>query len=145
MSNARCLAEGVDVPSVNGVLFLNPTKSIIDIIQLIGCAIRKISNKEKGYILIPIILPSVCSEQKTFKNSDYKPILDILLALRAYNDEEDLRELLQNKVHFESIASSQTQENTEQTQIFFDFEQQIKSKVVHLESYVRGAYLTSWC
>ena len=30
LSNVRCLSEGVDVPALDAVLFLNPRKSIID-------------------------------------------------------------------------------------------------------------------
>ena len=34
LSNARCLSEGVDVPALDVVLFLNPRKSVVDVVQI---------------------------------------------------------------------------------------------------------------
>src|SRR5262245_53353938 len=39
-SNVRCLSEGVDVPSIDGVGFVDPRRSTIDIVQALGRAIR---------------------------------------------------------------------------------------------------------
>ena len=36
LSNARCLGEGVDVPTLDGVAFIDPRRSTIDIIQALG-------------------------------------------------------------------------------------------------------------
>ena len=36
LSNARCLAEGIDVPALDAILFLNPKKSKVDIVQCVG-------------------------------------------------------------------------------------------------------------
>lgn len=48
MSNARCLNEGVDVPLVDSIAFIDPKKSIIDIVQATGRAMGKeIAMKEK--------------------------------------------------------------------------------------------------
>ena len=33
LSNVRCLSEGVDVPSLDAVLFLTPKNSQIDVVQ----------------------------------------------------------------------------------------------------------------
>ena len=35
LSNARCLGEGVDVPNMDGIAFINPKSSEIDIVQSI--------------------------------------------------------------------------------------------------------------
>ena len=145
LSNARCLSEGVDVPSVNGIIFLNPKGSMIDIIQSIGRAIRKSRGKEKGYILIPIILPEAFNEKQALGRSDYKAVLDVLLALRAYDDEQDLRELLKHKVRFERLSEEPSEQHKEKPeQLYFRFEELLKDKVVELESFVRKTYLTAW-
>ena len=145
LSNARCLSEGVDVPSVNGIIFLNPKGSMIDIIQSIGRAIRKSRGKEKGYILIPIILPEAFNEKQALGKSDYKAVLDVLLALRAYDDEQDLRELLKHKVRFERLSEEPSEQHKEKPeQLYFRFEELLKDKVVELESFVRKTYLTAW-
>jgi len=46
LSNARCLGEGVDVPSIDGVAFIDPRRSTIDIVQALGRAIRKAPDKK---------------------------------------------------------------------------------------------------
>ena len=40
LANARCLAEGVDVPTLDGVAFIDPRRSEVDIVQAVGRAIR---------------------------------------------------------------------------------------------------------
>ena len=54
LSNARCLAEGVDVPSLDGIAFIDPRSSQVDIVQAVGRAIRLAPDKESGKILIPV-------------------------------------------------------------------------------------------
>ena len=36
LSNARCLSEGIDVPALDAVLFMNPRNSQVDIVQAVG-------------------------------------------------------------------------------------------------------------
>ena len=45
ISNAKCLSEGVDVPTLDGVAFVEPKGSQIDIIQSVGRALRKSDEK----------------------------------------------------------------------------------------------------
>lgn len=40
ITNARCLTERVDVPSVDMVAFMNPRRSRVDIVQAVGRAMR---------------------------------------------------------------------------------------------------------
>jgi 2-oxoglutarate dehydrogenase complex dehydrogenase (E1) component-like enzyme len=63
ITNARCLTEGVDVPAVDMVAFVDPRKSKIDIAQAAGRAMRqsKATNKRLGYIVVPLFV-----EQQTF-------------------------------------------------------------------------------
>ena len=55
MTNARCLTEGVDVPSIDCVTFIDSKRSKIDIVQAAGRAMRISKGKKYGYILVPII------------------------------------------------------------------------------------------
>ncbi|UII29057.1 DEAD/DEAH box helicase family protein [Fulvivirga maritima] len=41
VSNARCLTEGVDVPTIDLVYFCDPKNSKVDIVQAVGRALRK--------------------------------------------------------------------------------------------------------
>lgn len=54
VTNARCLTEGVDVPSVDMVAFLDRKDSIIDVVQACGRAMRIAEGKESGHILLPL-------------------------------------------------------------------------------------------
>ena len=41
VTNARCLSEGVDVPTLDAALFMSPKHSAIDIVQQVGRVMRK--------------------------------------------------------------------------------------------------------
>ena len=56
LANARCLAEGVDVPALDGVAFIDPRRSPIDIAQAVGRAIRKSEDKTVGTIVLPVFI-----------------------------------------------------------------------------------------
>src|SRR6056300_525495 len=57
MTNARCLTEGVDLPAIDCVVFSDPKRSKVDIVQAAGRALRLSKGKKFGYILIPIFIP----------------------------------------------------------------------------------------
>ena len=57
ISNARCLSEGVDVPSLDGIVVSDPKHSKLDIVQMVGRALRKKEGEKKtARILIPFIV-----------------------------------------------------------------------------------------
>ncbi len=56
ISNARCLGEGVNVPVVDGIFFADPRKSIIDIVQATGRALRHAPGKKNAAIIIPVLV-----------------------------------------------------------------------------------------
>ena len=55
ITNARCLTEGVDVPNIDCIVFADPRKSKVDIVQSIGRALRKKEGKDWGYVILPVI------------------------------------------------------------------------------------------
>ena len=73
LTNVRCLSEGVDVPSLDAVLFLSSRKSKVEIVQAVGRVMRKASDKKYGYIIIPVVIPSEASLEEIFSESaDFK-------------------------------------------------------------------------
>jgi superfamily II DNA or RNA helicase len=56
LSNARCLTEGVDVPSVDMICFAFRKQSQFEIVQAVGRALRVYPGKKKGYILLPVFI-----------------------------------------------------------------------------------------
>ncbi len=87
LSNARCLSEGVDVPALDAVLFLNPRKSIIDVVQSVGRVMRRAEGKKYGYIILPVGIPADVPPEEALKdNEKYKVVWQVLQALRAHDD-----------------------------------------------------------
>lgn len=87
LTNARCLSEGVDVPSLDAVLFLNPRDSVVDVVQSVGRVMRKSEGKKYGYIILPIGVPADLTPEEALKdNKRYKVVWQVLQALRAHDD-----------------------------------------------------------
>ena len=85
LSNARVLTEGVDVPSLDAVIFLNSRSSTVDITQAVGRAMRKAPCKQKGYIVIPVVVPDDASPQEMLGASDFKTVWEVVRALRSHD------------------------------------------------------------
>ncbi|WP_327785608.1 type ISP restriction/modification enzyme [Arthrobacter sp. 18067] len=106
LTNARCLTEGVDVPSLDAVLFLNPRNSMVDVIQAVGRVMRIAKGKQFGYIILPIAIPSGMSTSEALKdNARYKVVWQVLQALRAHDERMDaaINQIELNKNAPESI------------------------------------------
>ncbi|KQV08491.1 hypothetical protein ASC63_10170 [Leifsonia sp. Root112D2] len=87
LTNARCLSEGVDVPALDAVIFLNSRDSQVDVVQSVGRVMRKAEGKDYGYIILPIAVPAGESpEQALNDNAKYKVVWDVLRALRAHDE-----------------------------------------------------------
>ena len=86
LSNARCLTEGVDVPALDGVLFLSPRRSVVDVVQAVGRAMRKADGKQFGYIVIPIAVAPDGDYRKAILDSAYNPTWQVLQALKAHDE-----------------------------------------------------------
>ena len=90
LSNARCLSEGVDVPSLDAIMFMHPRKSQIDVVQSVGRVMRKAPGKKMGYVILPVVIPaSVAPEKALDDNERYRVVWQILNALRAHDDRFD--------------------------------------------------------
>jgi Helicase associated domain/Helicase conserved C-terminal domain len=87
LANARCLAEGVDVPTLDGVAFIDPRRSEVDIVQAVGRAIRKAPDKKIGTIVLPVFIDAEGDADQVLDQSAFKPVWDVLKALRSHDDE----------------------------------------------------------
>ncbi|MCT9009363.1 DEAD/DEAH box helicase [Streptomyces rhizosphaerihabitans] len=87
LSNARCLSEGVDVPSLDAVLFLHPRNSVVDVVQSVGRVMRLAPGKNYGYIILPVAVPAGTPPEKALAdNQRFKTVWQVLQALRAHDD-----------------------------------------------------------
>ncbi len=88
LSNARCLTEGVDVPAVDMVAFLSPRRSLVDIVQATGRAMRLSPGKEFGYVLVPLYVEKARGESITeaVRRSDFDEVWNVLRKLQEHDD-----------------------------------------------------------
>lgn len=115
ITNARCLTEGVDVPNIDCIVFADPRKSKVDIVQALGRALRKKEGKEWGYVILPVIYDDITQE---IDNENFNEILAIVRGL-ASNDDRIIEYFKDKK----EVDSSNKKENTDQFQfeVFSDY------------------------
>ena len=90
LSNVRCLSEGVDVPALDAVLFLTPRNSQVDVVQSVGRVMRKSPGKKRGYIILPVVIPSDVEPAKVLNDDKvYRVVWQVLQALRSHDDKFD--------------------------------------------------------
>jgi superfamily II DNA or RNA helicase len=103
ITNARCLTEGIDVPAVDMVAFIDPRHSKVDIAQATGRAMRKPSglNKEVGYVVIPLFLDRRSGEtlDEALRRSEFDDVADVLNAMQEQDEDlvQIIRELREAK------------------------------------------------
>ena len=87
LSNARCLTEGIDVPALDAVLFLQPRKSQIDVVQAVGRVMRRAEGKKYGYIILPVVVPAGDDPAAALdRSSAYAHVWEVLQALRSHDE-----------------------------------------------------------
>jgi superfamily II DNA or RNA helicase len=86
MTNARCLTEGVDVPAIDCVLFADPKQSRTDIVQAAGRAMRRYPGKERGYILLPLIVPDKMNFEDFAKTTAFRQVARTITALSTQDE-----------------------------------------------------------
>jgi superfamily II DNA or RNA helicase len=88
ITNSRCLTEGVDVPNIDCIVFADPRKSKVDIVQALGRALRKKDGKDFGYVVLPVIYDH---KSHVIDNDNFQEILNVVRGLAA-NDERVIDE-----------------------------------------------------
>jgi superfamily II DNA or RNA helicase len=88
ITNARCLTEGVDVPNVDAVLFADPRRSTIDIVQAVGRTLRKNpKNPDKiGYVLLPVLVEDGQTVDEFLESSAFKEVGRVLAVLSTHDE-----------------------------------------------------------
>jgi predicted helicase len=90
LTNARCMSEGVDVPSLDAIIFMHPRNSQIDVVQSVGRVMRRAEGKEMGYVILPVAVPAGMAPEEAMKDNErYKVVWQILNALRAHDERFD--------------------------------------------------------
>ena len=85
--NVKLFTEGVDVPELDAVAFLDPRDSQIDVVQAVGRVMRKAPGKRFGYIIVPVVVEpgqdvAAALERGT---EGYSTVGRVLRALQAHD------------------------------------------------------------
>lgn len=92
LTNARCLAEGIDVPNLDAVIFFNAKNSTVDVVQAVGRVMRRAEGKDYGYIILPIFVPAGMSPEEALDDSRvFANVWSILQALRSHDERIEAR------------------------------------------------------
>lgn len=87
LTNVRCLSEGVDVPALDAVIFMSSRNSQVDVVQSVGRVMRKSPGKKYGYIIIPVLIPTIQDAKEALDNNErFRVVWTVLNALRAHDD-----------------------------------------------------------
>ena len=109
LCNVRCLSEGVDVPSMDAVIFMARRKSMVEVAQSVGRVMRRAPGKQYGYVILPVVIPAGSSaEEELNRDENYELIWKVLNALRAH----DRRfEAIVNQLRFDHGSINATDPN----------------------------------
>lgn len=92
LTNARCLAEGIDVPTLDAVIFFNAKNSTVDVVQAVGRVMRRAEGKRFGYIILPIFVPAGMTPEQALDDSKvFANVWSILQALRSHDERIEAR------------------------------------------------------
>jgi superfamily II DNA or RNA helicase len=133
ITNARCLTEGVDVPGIDCVMFADPRRSAVDIVQAAGRALRPAKGKKMGYVIVPILHDSKAKPEDIFDSEEFQEILATLRALAA-NDERIIE-------YFRTI--SQGKKRSRGGSVIFEIDEKLAQRI-NLEQFARDVELKCW-
>ncbi|MEU8894199.1 Helicase associated domain protein [Streptomyces sp. NPDC048442] len=86
LSSVRVLGEGVDTVNCDAVAFCDTRGSMVDIVQMVGRALRLRPGKEKlASLVIFTFTPEGESGEGRLSSKGHEPLAKILTALRAYD------------------------------------------------------------
>jgi superfamily II DNA or RNA helicase len=87
LSNCRVLSEGVDVRAVDSVAIVDPKASVVEIVQVLGRALRKKSGEGKlASIVVPVFLGKSETNDDMHVSGSYRQLVNVMTALRAHDN-----------------------------------------------------------
>lgn len=87
IANAKVLAEGVDVPALDAVMFADPKDSVIDTVQAVGRALRRGPGTGKvATIILPVLAAEGQDPEMAAECSDFDVVWQVVRALRAHDE-----------------------------------------------------------
>ncbi|AIR96053.1 putative helicase [Streptomyces glaucescens] len=84
LANSRLIAEGVDIPSVDAIVFADPTRSVIRCVQALGRALRLDVSGKTASLIVPVYIPPG-TEPDNILGTAYEPVWAIACALASHD------------------------------------------------------------
>ncbi|MFI1701479.1 Helicase associated domain protein [Streptomyces bobili] len=84
LANSRLIAEGVDIPSVDAIVFADPTRSVIRCVQALGRALRLDVSGKTASLIVPIYIPPG-TDPENILGTAYEPVWAIATALASHD------------------------------------------------------------
>ncbi|MEU0402484.1 Helicase associated domain protein [Streptomyces sp. NPDC006197] len=92
LANARVLGEGIDVPSIDAVVFADPKNSPVDTVQAVGRALRQQPGaNKKATLIVPVYLTPDENPDDLLGADAYTPLWRTIQALRAHDGRLEAR------------------------------------------------------
>lgn len=113
LTNAKVIAEGIDIPSVDAVVFADPTSSVIRCVQGLGRALRLDVSGKTASLIVPVYIPP-SDDPENILGTPYEPVWAITIALASHDHRilerlpdkanrlpRETSELIQHRWHFD--------------------------------------------
>ncbi|MEU6445063.1 Helicase associated domain protein [Streptomyces sp. NPDC047046] len=113
LANAKVIAEGVDIPSVDAIVFADPTRSVIRCVQALGRALRLSVSGKIASLVIPVYIPPG-TDPTDILGTAYEPVWAISTALASHDHRilerlpgkanrlpKEISNLIQHRWHFD--------------------------------------------
>ncbi|MEU9523298.1 Helicase associated domain protein [Streptomyces sp. NPDC048224] len=84
LANARLIAEGVDIPSVDAIVFADPTRSVVRCVQALGRALRLDVSGKTASLIVPVYVPPG-ADSENILGTAYEPVWAIACALAGHD------------------------------------------------------------
>ncbi|MGW1002031.1 helicase-related protein [Streptomyces sp. NPDC002520] len=84
LANSRLIAEGVDIPSVDAIVFADPTRSVIRCVQALGRALRLDVSGKTASLIVPVYIPPG-TDPENILGTPYEPVWAITCALASHD------------------------------------------------------------
>ncbi|MFF9186443.1 DEAD/DEAH box helicase [Streptomyces misionensis] len=84
LANSKLIAEGVDIPSVDAVVFADPTRSVIRCVQALGRALRLDVSGKTASLIVPVYVPPG-TDGENILGTAYEPVWAIACALASHD------------------------------------------------------------
>jgi superfamily II DNA or RNA helicase len=83
LSNVKLLAEGIDSPDIDAIIWNDPRPPANRLVQAVGRALRPAAGKTKAVVIVPMVVGPDGNVARAREFSDFRSTVQILAALRT--------------------------------------------------------------